>query len=344
MMPSDLAFSLVAAVVLMRLVALCRWRWRGGKAVPAAAKRPRAQRDPKPFAGFTQKPDCPACEQEAGGHPLAAAPSAPPPHMILTRGRRRQVDTTGHFCPHATCAYHGWVGFGNIRANGHPTGRRWRQLVCLGCRSYFLETHGTPFHGKQVNPDTLVWALAALAEGLGIRAVARVFETNPTTVLGWLVEAAEHLEAFSRHCLREVHVEPVHMDERFALLSAVKDGDITETEAVKRLSRSPHWVWVAMDPVCKLILTVDVGERTLKMAQHLVHQVTQVLAPDCAPLFLTDGFREYLTALVTHYGQWVRPEHRQATGSQPKPRWMPAPHLLYAQVVKSYRRRRIIGV
>ncbi len=28
----------------------------------------------------------------------------------------------------------------------------------------------------------------------------------------------------------------------------------------------------------------------------------------------------------------------------PKPRWMPLPELLYAQVVKSYRRRRIIGV
>jgi hypothetical protein len=216
MMPSDLAFSLVAAVVLMLLVALCRWRWRGGKAVPAATKLPRAQRDPKPFAGLTQKPDCPACEQEAGGHPLAAAPSAPPPHMILTRGRRRQVDTTGHFCPHATCAYHGWVGFGNLRANGHPTGRRWRQLVCLGCRGYFLETHGTPLHGKQVNPDKLVWALAALAEGLGIRAVARVFETDPTTVLAWLVEAADHLETFARHFLREVHGEPVHMDELFA--------------------------------------------------------------------------------------------------------------------------------
>ena len=28
----------------------------------------------------------------------------------------------------------------------------------------------------------------------------------------------------------------------------------------------------------------------------------------------------------------------------PKPRWMPRPELLYAQVVKSYRRRRIVGV
>ena len=45
-----------------------------------------------------------------------------------------------------------------------------------------------------------------------------------------------------------------------------------------------------MDPESKLLLTIDVGERTLAMAQRVVHQVAQVLAPDCAPLFLTDGF------------------------------------------------------
>jgi class 3 adenylate cyclase len=80
------------------------------------------------------------------------------------------------FCPHAPCAYHGWVGFGNLRANGHPNGRRWRQLVCLGCHRYFLETTGTPFHAKQVEPDRPVWAIAALAEGLGVA-------TNPNAVM-----------------------------------------------------------------------------------------------------------------------------------------------------------------
>jgi hypothetical protein len=75
-----------------------------------------------------------------------------------------------------------------------------------------------------------------------------------------------------------------------------------------------------------------------------VHQVIRALAPHCAPLFLTDGFGEYLTALVTHYGRWVQPERRQSKGPQPKARWMPLPGLLYAQVVKCYRRRRIVGV
>ena len=36
------------------------------------------------------------------------------------------------------------------------------------------------------------------------------------------------------------------------------------------------------------------------MAQQVVHQVVQVLAPGCVPLFLTDGFKGLPTALLTH--------------------------------------------
>jgi len=163
-------------------------------------------------------------------------------------------------------------------------------------------------------------------------------------VLQWLVEAADQLRAFSQHVLHDVRVRQVQLDELFALLSAVKVGEVSEAEAIERLERSPQWVWVAMDPESKLLLAIDVGDRTLAMAQRVVHHVTQVLAPDCAPLFLTDGFREYLTALLTHYGHWVQPPRRQAKGPEPKPRWMPLPQLLYAQVVKTVRRRRLVDV
>ena len=80
------------------------------------------------------------------------------------------------------------------------------------------------------------------------------------------------------------------------------------------------------------------------MAQRVVHQVTQALAPGCVPLFFTDGFKEYRTAILAHCGYWVQPERRQDKGPLPKPRWMPLPALRYAQVVKSYQRRRLVGV
>ncbi len=80
------------------------------------------------------------------------------------------------------------------------------------------------------------------------------------------------------------------------------------------------------------------------MAQRVVHQVVQVLAPGCVPLFLTDGLKEYAPAFLTHFGQWVQPPRRRATGPAPQPRWMPLPQLRYAQVIKTMRRRRLIRV
>jgi hypothetical protein len=91
----------------------------------------------------------------------------------------------------------------------------------------------------------LVWAVDLLAEGLGIQAAARVFEVDPDTVLHWLMEAANHAAAFSQSCLHDVRVTQVQLDELFALLSAVKDGGVSDAEAIQRLSPSPHWVWVA---------------------------------------------------------------------------------------------------
>src|SRR2546426_2359173 len=308
---------------------------------PVAPPRKRSK-EPQPFAGLLHTPHCAACEQAAQA-PEALPPPAPLP-IISRRGRPREVDTSQHCCPHPTCDYRGWVGLGNLSANGHPSGGPWRQCYCTACEGYCQETHGTPLHGKRVAPDLLVWAVGALAEGLGIRAVARVFEVNPNTVLAWLVEVAEHAAAFSRYVLHDVRVTQVQLDELFALLRAVKTGEVSEAEAVARLSRSPHWVWAAIDPVTKLLLAIDGGDRTLAMAQRVVHQVVQVLAPGCVPLFVTDGFKEYTTALLAHFGYWVQLPHRQTPGPAPKPRWMPLPQLGYAQVIKTVRRRRLVRV
>jgi IS1 family transposase len=347
MLPHHVYYQLVI-IILLWLCIMLPHLWPsppGGVPKPPTSplkpkrKRPR---DPKPFAGLTQKPHCVLCEQQTAEN--APAPPPRPDPMPLTHRRPRTVDTSMHFCPHTDCDYRGWLGLNNLRGNGHPNGGQWRQFHCLGCNSFFPEHHGTIFHGKQAAVELIVHVLACLAEGLGIRATARVFEVEANTVLHWLVEAAEQLRAFSAYFLCDLHVKQLQLDELYAVLSAVKDGEITTAKAIKRLSRSPHWVWVALDPVTKLLVAIDVGERTLAMTQRFVHHVAQVLAPDCAPLFLTDGFREYATALLTHYGHWVQPPRRQAKGPVPKPRWMPLPQLLYAQVVKTMRRRRLVDV
>jgi IS1 family transposase len=347
MVPNLLFYQLLLVALVLIWILVHIWWPDRPNVTPQTPRKPgksqrKRSKEPKPFTGYIHKPLCDACQYGADARPKA--PGAPPPMIIFNRGRRRTVDTSGHFCPDQDCAYHGWFGRGNIRSNGHPGGQTWRQLQCVSCEGYFYETHGTIFHGKRSSPALIVHVIACLAEGLGIRGTARVFEIDANTVLKWLVEAADQLHAFSAYFLHELEINQIQLDELYAVLSAVRDGEMSDTEAIEQLSRSPRWVWTAIDPETKVLLSVQEGDRTLAMAQAMLHQIVQLLAPGCVPLFLSDGTPHYLPAIVSHFGHWMQPPRRQARGPAPKPRWMPLPELLYAQVVKTMRRRRIVEV
>src|SRR5262252_4406722 len=230
-MVSPLFFYQLVLVALVWLCVMLHWAWPSdpapvGPTIPEPpGPRPKRTHEPTPCAGLTTKPPCDACAHSDAPRPQT--PAAPPPRIVMTRGRRRQVDTSPHFCPNPDCASRGWVGWGNLRANGHPSGGPWRQLLCIVCRGSFLETLSTIFHGKRASVDLIVRVIACLAEGMGIRGTARGFEVDPNTVLQWLLEAAEQLRAFSQHFLQGIRVRQVQLDELFALLSAAKAGEVS---------------------------------------------------------------------------------------------------------------------
>jgi hypothetical protein len=167
-MVSHLLYYQLALLALLWLFVMLQLSWprrsETPPPVPATPIKPKRKRatEPKAFEGLTHKPHCALCERETGETPPAPPPRPAP--LPPTNRRPRTVDTSRHFCPHPECDYRGWLGLHNLRANGHPNGGPWRQLYCTACASYFLETHGTPFPGKCVSPDLLVWAIGALAE------------------------------------------------------------------------------------------------------------------------------------------------------------------------------------
>lgn len=336
--------ALIALVWLFFLLLYAGPSARARRPHPAAPSALHRQRStaPKPFAGLPQKPHCARCEQDVP--PPQAPPAVRPAPMPPPPRRPRTVETSTHFCPHTGWRYRGWLGLGNLRAHGHPSGGPGRPCHCTAGKGYFPEHHGTRLHGNPVAVELIVRVLACLAEGLGIRATARVFEVAPDTVLPWLVEAAEPLRAFAQYFLCAVHVRQVQLDEWYAVLRAVKDGHRSEAEALERLERSPSWGWSAMDPARKRLLVIDVGPRPWARAQRGVHRLVQMLAPECVPLFLTDGCKDYATAWLTHCGFWMQPQRRRDPGPASTPRWRPRPQFCYARVVKSSRRRRLVAV
>ncbi len=165
---------------------MLRWLWPNNPATrrltqPQPAPPRKRSNDPTPLAGLTHKPLRALCAQETT--PPHPPPPLPPSPMPPTNRRPHEVDTSRHFCPHTGCRYRGWLWLDNLRANGHPNGSSWRQCQCTSCQGYFSEHHGTIFHGKQVAVELIVRVLACVAERLGIRATARVFEVEPNTVL-----------------------------------------------------------------------------------------------------------------------------------------------------------------
>src|SRR6266567_6407672 len=184
MIPHHVYYQLAVVGLLWLCVMLhAIWSSRGAlsppplsEPVPPQGKHKRGN-EPTSFEGLTQRPHCAACAHDAT-HPQAPPPLRPDP-MPATHRRPCAIDTSMHFCPHAGCDYRGWLGLGNLRANGHPSGGPWRQLYCRSCHGYFLETQGTLLHGRRLSVELIVRVLACLAEGLGMRATARVFEVAP---------------------------------------------------------------------------------------------------------------------------------------------------------------------
>ena len=98
------------------------------------------------------------------------------------------------------------------------------------------------------------------------------------------------------------------------------------------------WLWVATEAKSKLIPVIELGPRTLDMAMGVVHALVGTMRPGCLPIFTTDGLKLYFYALTAHFGQWKKSDEMK------KPVWQVAAELLYGQVKKIVRRRRLVKV
>jgi IS1 family transposase len=100
------------------------------------------------------------------------------------------------------------------------------------------------------------------------------------------------------------------------------------------------WLWLAIDPLTKILPVLSLGPRTQHAAHLLIHSLRQILAPGCLPLFTSDGLNLYFYALTAHFGQWLTLGCR---GRNVR-RWQVEPGLIYGQVKKCYQRRKLVRV
>jgi IS1 family transposase/transposase-like protein len=313
-----LALLVVIGFILLRV----RWR-RPSPATPRT--RPNAQPTPHPLKARTPD-DCPACRAAHPGRPPASILPKPYSQVKGPRGRRKRIATAGHACPNPNCPYfgitddqiHALVGYG-----GHGRQEYIQDLKCQACQTKFSVRYGTVLYRLKMPARRVGEVLSALAEGLSVGSAVRVFGYGEFTIRTWLTRAGLHATSLHERLFQNLKLQHVQLDEL-----------CTKT----RQAADALWVWFAIDARTKIIPVLKVGPRTQPMAHAVVHALVKVLAPDCLPVFTSDGLQLYVYALTAHFGCWA-----EAVGRQTH-QWQVCAGLLYGQVVKHYRRRRLVRV
>ena len=228
-MVSPLFFYQLVLVALVWRCLMLQWAWPSDPATACPTTqeppppRPKRQREPKPFAGLTTKPHCDACVQVSDPRPHA--PSAPPPRIVMTRGRRRQIDTSRHCCPNPDCAYRGWVGWGNLRANGHPNGGPWRQLLALPAAAICSRPSARSFMARALLSTSSCRSSPAWPRDWASAAPRGCSRWTPIRCCsGWSKQPSSGAPSPSTSCTMYGSAR-CQLDELFALLSAVKAGE-----------------------------------------------------------------------------------------------------------------------
>ncbi len=167
--------------------------------------------------------------------------------------------------------------------------------------------------------------LSALAEGLDPSAAERVFGSRQATIITWLTRAGEHAQRLHKHSFCNLHLPHVQLDELRTRL---------------RCATQVLWIWLAIDPCTKILPVLHLGPRTQNASHRVIHSLRLSLAPGCLPLFTSDGLNLSFYALTAHFGGWLEVVRRGRNVRQ----WHVAAGLIYGQVKKCYRRRKLVRV
>ena len=227
------------------------------------------------------------------------------------------MDPATLFCPNLACPARGHVGQGNIGIHS----RKDQRFICTQCRKTFAATKGTAFYRLRTPAETVVLVLTLLAHGCPLQAIVVAFGFDERPVAAWYARAGRQGQAVQEH-----------------LVESPRDlGHVQADEIRVKTQGGIVWMALAMMVKTRLWLAGEVSaQRDMPLIRRLIERVRRCAA--CRPLLIcTDGLVSYIRAIRETFRD---PMH---TGQGGRPRLRPWRHVLLAQVVKRYERRRVVA-
>ena len=226
------------------------------------------------------------------------------------------MNPTTVFCPNLACPARGQGCQSHVRSHA----RKDQRFLCTACHKTFAATKGTVFSRLRTAAETVSLIITLLAHGCPLQAIVAAFGFNERTVAAWWRRAGCQGQAVQEHLVEQPRdLGQVQADE----LRVKKQGGIV-------------WMALAMMVTTRLWLGGEVSEqRDMTLIRRLIERVRRCAAR--RPLLVcTDGLVSYIRAIRETFRD---PVH---TGTGGRPRLRPWRHVLIAQVIKRYERRRVV--
>jgi transposase-like protein len=188
------------------------------------------------------------------------------------RGAPKRVKTEGYACPNRKCPYsaitdahvHALVGDGK-----HGQGERIQTFRCQACRTTFTARYHTPLYRLKTPSHQIAVVLAALAEGLDPSEALRIFGYRQATITSL---SHSRLSSMLRPCT--------------SASSPISGSHICSWMNCAPGCAAPDrcvFLWLAIDPLTKILPVLHLGPRTQHMAHMVIHSLRQSLAAFLPP-------------------------------------------------------------
>lgn len=128
------------------------------------------------------------------------------------------MDLKRQWCAQPGCRDSGKVGIGNIKVYSFVE----RRYYCTTCLYTFNADVGTFFATLRSERTRVLETIAMLGERNSLRAIERLKQRRPNTVLHWLDLAGQHSTAVSAELIHDLHLTQAQVDELWTFVKKNK--------------------------------------------------------------------------------------------------------------------------
>ena len=138
--------------------------------------------------------------------------------------------------------------------------------------------------------------ISALVEGNSIRSTERMFGVHRDTIMRLLVSTGHHCQSVLNERMCGLRVQRLELDEIWTYVAKKQKRVRPEENG----DFGSQFVFVALDPVTKLVPAFTVGKRTPETTWEFVQDVRQRIVSHVQ--ITSDGFRPYARAIDDAFG------------------------------------------